>query len=137
MMERSNGHHCSQDVLILSADWGKEARKRAVCAALQAPNWRIRRVKPPVEGWDLLELLKLGRYLRDRYDRSVIIGIDVVLGLPEAFIRKAGVSSFLEELSLLARTGCAPWVQPSSGGMRIRGGRAAVMALRSIKQSGA
>lgn len=90
---------------IVAADWAKERKKRAVYVARHADGWKIYRQLPPPAGWNLSSLLDTCRSLRARRRGPVLLGIDVVLGLPAAFSAKLGVPGFLDALQYLERTG--------------------------------
>jgi len=138
-------------VALVSADWGKEPRKRAAYVARPAPRWRIERAAPPGGGWSLAALTDLARALRAEGARSVLVGIDAVLGLPAAFARGAAIRDFPSGLAQLAgggglekeATSPADWsvhtpffrVPPGRGGLsgfvHAAGGRSGV--LRQIE----
>ena len=69
---------------FISADWGKDTRKRSVYIADRGGQC-IRRPKPPDAGWNLDALLSLAKSLLR--NGPVLIGIDVVLGIPEGYWR--------------------------------------------------
>ena len=74
---------------FVSADWSKSPAKRSVYLA-DVRERRIEKCIPPGAGWDLEALLDVAEDLSR--DGSVLIGVDVVLGVPEGYWR-----SVLEE----------------------------------------
>ena len=144
-------HRLSDDVTVVSADWAKPVRKRAVRVARLGETAVIARAEPPPGGWSLGGLVDLAVRLRARGGRAVLIAIDASLGVPTAFARRAGVSGFLDCLRGLERAGalereCASpedWsprtpffrVPPGAGGLTrfvdAAGGRSAL--LRQIE----
>ena len=69
---------------FLSADWSKHPGKRSVYVA-HLRERRIRKVTPSKASWNLDGLLDLAENLSQ--DGPVLIGIDVVLGVPEGYWR--------------------------------------------------
>ena len=102
---RPDTHRCVREPVIVSADWSKNARKRAVYVACPEPDRTIQRREPPPEGWSLDRLVELALRLRDERGTPVLIGIDAVLGLPTAFARAAGCSGFVDAVSWLGSAG--------------------------------
>jgi hypothetical protein len=87
---------------ILCADWGKQARKRAVYVA-DVDARRIKRV--PNASWSFGAVLEEAARWTD--DGSVLATFDVALGLPESYMAAArrvpswrSPSSFLELLAI-------------------------------------
>ncbi len=68
---------------FISADWSKQAQKRAVCVA-DLREWRLFTPVPPGQ-WNLGALLGLARSLPGR----VLIGIDVGFGVSRAYWKLA------------------------------------------------
>ena len=69
---------------FVSADWSKSPAKRSVYLA-DVRERRIAKCIPPGAGWDLEALLDVAEDLSR--DGSVLIGVDVVLGVPEGYWR--------------------------------------------------
>lgn len=115
---------------FISADWAsnKSRNKRSVHVAVLRHDGRVcvERVTPPTTGrtahkWNLKGLLRLG----DEWARSgasVIIGVDVALGVPVAYLKRRKAQTFLEwlgsapgalgketESSTRCYTGPVPW----------------------------
>ncbi len=67
---------------FISADWSKDPKNRSVYLA-DLQERHIRKAEPSESSWDLTALLDLAEY-RAR-DGSAMIGIDVVLGVPEGY----------------------------------------------------
>ncbi|MYE23204.1 MAG: hypothetical protein F4Y01_04580 [Gammaproteobacteria bacterium] len=93
---------------VLSADWGKAAGKRAVYVA-EVGARSIGRCKPPTGGWTAKALLRVAEGL-SRHG-AVLVGVDVVLGLPDGYwhsARKDGgrlSATFVEWLAALRPSG--------------------------------
>lgn len=91
---------------FLSADWSKNANKRAVYAA-DVRERRCLRLDPPDCGWTVRSLLNTADKLA--HDGPVLIGVDVALGLPYGYwieARRLGGSAsanFVEWLGAIAR----------------------------------
>ena len=71
---------------FLSADWSKRSVKRSVYVA-DVHNRRIRRCAPPPDGWTVGALLEEGQRLA--VDGPVLVGADVVLGVPRGYWEQA------------------------------------------------
>ena len=69
---------------FVSADWSKDKRKRSVYVADRKEKC-VRKVTRCGKSWDLDSLLDLAKNLSR--DGSVLIGIDVVLGVPASYWR--------------------------------------------------
>lgn len=69
---------------FLSADWSKRPDKRSVYMA-DVGKRRIGKCEPSGGSWDVAALLELAR--RHALDGAVLIGVDVVLGVPAGYWR--------------------------------------------------
>ena len=138
---------------VLSADWGKKAAKRTVYVA-EVRARRVRRCKPPTEGWTAKALLDAAVTLSK--DGPVLVGVDVVLGLPRGYWSHArapgGVpASFVEWLAAYAPSdglfgeSCSasewaperPWfrVPPGRGGLNRYKAKVPGGMLRAIERA--
>ncbi len=107
-------HRCAGVPVVLSADWGLSARKRAVAVGRPLEGgWALDRVPPPAGGWDLAALVQRAEALREQHGAPVLIGVDAVLGLPLAFARAAGIEGFLEGVHRLGAAGGLAGEAPS------------------------
>ena len=70
---------------FLSADWSKRPEKRSVYLA-DCRNRRIEKREAPGADWNLKALLGVANDLSQ--DGPVLIGVDVVLGVPEGYWRR-------------------------------------------------
>ena len=91
---------------IVSVDWGKETKKRAVYTALpKASGWVVERPLPPSNGWSLEEALELAVRVAEPSEASALVAIDAVIGLPVGHGLQTGVAGFPEAMSWLDRQG--------------------------------
>ena len=91
---------------IVSVDWAKETKGRAVYAASPTEvGWAIDRPVPPNDGWSLEEILKLAERLAQPFERSALVAIDAVIGVPVGYGLQTGLESFPEAMDWLDRQG--------------------------------
>jgi hypothetical protein len=91
---------------IVSVDWAKETKGRAVYAASpKAVGWLIERPAPPNGGWSLEEILKLAERLAEPFDGSALVAIDAVIGVPVGYGLQTGLECFPEVMDWLDRQG--------------------------------
>jgi len=99
-------HRACQPVCVLSADWSKGARKRAAFEARpENGDWILSLSPPPSTGWTLAALLERARSMRDETGRGVWIGIDACIGLPAAYVERAGARDFSTAMLALQEGG--------------------------------
>ena len=95
-----------RSIPIVSVDWSKETNGRAVyTASPKSFGWFIERPVPPDGGWSLEEILELAERLAQPFDRSALVAIDAVLGVPVSYGLQTGLESFPEAMDWLNRQG--------------------------------
>jgi 8-oxo-dGTP diphosphatase len=91
---------------IVSVDWAKETKGRAVyTASPKQVGWSIERPLPPDGGWSLGEVLELAERLAEPFGGSALVAIDAALGVPVGYGRQTGLESFPEVMDWLHRQG--------------------------------
>ena len=92
-----------QPRLVAHADWSISPEKRWVCIAERAGDggYHVAAPAPVGEPQDLPR-----RLLADAGQQSVLLGVDFPLGLPMAYARAAGITSFVD---LLPKLGVGDW----------------------------
>lgn len=112
MQACEDAHRAPRRLVILGADWSVRLGKRAVHAAIPGAGWAIERLPPPTAEWDLEALLAAARALGARHHAPVLVAIDAVLGLPNAFVRGAGDAGFFDAVSRIHRGGGLDTIRP-------------------------
>jgi 8-oxo-dGTP diphosphatase len=91
---------------IVSVDWAKESKGRAVFTACPTTGgWLIKRPKPPAGGWSLEQILVLAEGLAQPFGGSSLVAIDAVLGVPVGYGLQTGLTAFPEVMGWLEREG--------------------------------
>ncbi len=108
--QQLNGKNLASPTRFVSADWSKNPRKRSVYLA-DCGTRRIERSACPGVCWDVDALLELAR--RHSRDGPVLVGIDVVLGVPAGYWRLVQESGHAQATETFA-----DWL----GGLDLSGG---------------
>lgn len=96
----------ARPIPIVSVDWAKDARQRAVYTARPAASgWRIGRAEPPKGGWSLDPVLALAESLAAPFAGACLVAIDAVLGLPGRFAERLAADGFLPAIDALEASG--------------------------------
>ncbi|HPG28583.1 MAG TPA: (deoxy)nucleoside triphosphate pyrophosphohydrolase, partial [Myxococcota bacterium] len=93
-------------VPIVSVDWAKQKKGRAVCVASpDAGGWIIERAEPPAGGWSFRDVLARAEALADRAGTGCLVAVDAVLGLPARFGTRTEAGDFPAAVAWLEGVG--------------------------------
>lgn len=94
----------TQPISIVSVDWAKPKKKRAVYTARPTrEGWRISRPSVPVDGWSFNSVLSLSDQISE--GGSALIAIDAVLGLPALYGTQLSADNFWAAANWLQQNG--------------------------------
>lgn len=93
--------------ILLHADWSKDPQRRALAVAVpNGRSWHVEWLVSPVTDDGLLKLLA-------EVPRPAVLGMDLPLGVPEAYARKLGLEAFPDLLAMLDRPAFSDFGQPA------------------------